>query len=254
MACNATLWMPTLIDFLMPENTAKSRYQLAGSLYSQSKFDQALAILNELLTDTPDAAPLHYHRARCLVALDRNEEAGASFNTVIRLAPDYLPALIERIALARNNGESHFVPGLVNRLLDKDPDNPFGLFWLAEIKLASLSEDAEHQALALLDKSLALNPNIDEALALRAELAQQRALETDNITNEADLVTDTNGLSYQRAHLEAALRDYLRASEIKAHKNTRYLSQITRLAAQLSQYELARKYYQLHFSNPRGLA
>ena len=59
----------------MNQTTANERYKAAGALYRQGRHSEALEILDELVATTPNAAPLHFHRSRCLRALQREAEA-----------------------------------------------------------------------------------------------------------------------------------------------------------------------------------
>src|SRR5690606_5135461 len=59
----------------MSNEQAKQQYAEAQRLYQQQKFPEALAVLDALDAAFPNQANIVYARARCLVALNRLDEA-----------------------------------------------------------------------------------------------------------------------------------------------------------------------------------
>lgn len=220
----------------MSSNDPQTRYRLAGALYRQSDFSGALEILDALIESNPQAAPLHWHRSRCLIALERPDEARDALETTLQLIPDFAPALLARVDLAQNQGEELDVLPLLQRAAAAEPDNARAQFLLAEAELAQADMDspAEHAALARLDRSLELDPAQAPAWACRAEARLQRALITKDSQNT---VIDPQGLRYDRNLLEQALNDYQHAATLQpSHLFDRRVAMI---ADRLGRYALA---------------
>src|SRR5690554_4277783 len=142
----------------MNQSTANERYRAAGALYREGRHSEALEILDELVVATPGAAPLHFHRSRCLRALRREAEAIAALDRVLELSPDYVPALLARVELARHEGETFDALPLLQHAVRQEPDNARALFLLAEaeLMLAAPGSAEETEALAHLERSLEL--------------------------------------------------------------------------------------------------
>ena len=151
----------------MSRSDSAARYQVAGTLLRQGDFSGALSILDELIATNPNAAPLHFHRSRCLIALERHDEAALALDTVLRLAPDHVPALLARVEVG---GKDFDALALLQRAVQQEPDNARAVFLLAEAELVRFDDpQAQARGLAHLDRSLALDPNQPAAFALRAE-------------------------------------------------------------------------------------
>jgi tetratricopeptide (TPR) repeat protein len=71
----------------------------ARELYAAARYDEALAVLDDL-TLSPTTVPaehkaIHQYRSLCLLALGRGEEAEAAIASVVRVDPFYLPGEAE---------------------------------------------------------------------------------------------------------------------------------------------------------------
>ncbi len=223
----------------MSQSDSAARYQAAGTLFRQRDFTGALSILDELIAASPNAAPLHFHRSRCLLALERHDEAAATLDTVLRLAPDHVPALLARVELGGGEDEDFDALALLQRAVRQEPDNARVLRLLAEAELGRIGDaQAEARALAHLDRSLELDPNQPAAFALRAERHYGRAL-----TDESGehVVRTLMGLAYDRHALEAALADYERAAALES--SNPYDQRIAHIAELLGRYDLATEHY-----------
>ncbi|HQN02191.1 MAG TPA: tetratricopeptide repeat protein, partial [Candidatus Hydrogenedentes bacterium] len=58
----------------MDANTGYNDYQLAAVLYTQKRYSQSLAILDELVKSYPDHIKIRLGRARCLFHLEQYRE------------------------------------------------------------------------------------------------------------------------------------------------------------------------------------
>lgn len=223
----------------MSQTDPAARYQAAATLFRQRNFSGALAILDELISANPSAAPLHFHRSRCLTALARHDEAAATLDTVLRLAPDHVPALLARVELGAGDEDDFDALALLQRAVRQEPGNARVLRLLAEAELGRIGDaDAEARALAHLDRSLELDPNQPSAFALRAERHYRRAC-----TDESGehVIRTVMGISYDRSALEAALSDYQQAATLE--QNNQYDRRIAQIAESLARYELATEHY-----------
>jgi len=222
----------------MSQSTPKQRFQEAATLFRNKDFDAALAILDDLIVIQPKSAPLHFHRGRCLIALDREEEAISALDTALELAPEHVPLLLERAQLG---GDENFDPlPLLRSAHQLEPDNAQVLFQLANGELMAAEDDAARkaEALAHLNRSLELDPTREVAFLLRAIWHQGRAIHSEKATRK---VRDIYGMEYDRDALEAALQDYTRACELNSsNRNHRSCAKI---AEQLGQYELATEHF-----------
>ncbi len=219
----------------MSQTDPAARYQAAAQLFRQRDFSGALSILDELIASSPNAAPLHFHRSRSLLALERREEAAAALDRVLRLAPDHVPALLARAELGTHAEDDFDALPLLRHALQQEPDNARVLYLLAEAEL-NRSDDtaAQTRALAHLDRSLEQDPNQPAAFALRAEHHYTLAL-TDQAGEHT--IRTLMGISYDRRALEAALADYERAAALE--QNNRYDRRVAQIAETLGHYETA---------------
>lgn len=220
----------------MDQTTANERYKAAGALYRQGRHSEALEILDELVAATPNAAPLHFHRSRCLRALRREAEAITALDRVLELSPDYVPALLARVELARHEGETFDALPLLQRAVQQEPDNARALFLLAEAGLiqAAPGSTEEAEALAHLERSLERDPGQAESWACRAEFHASRTFTEDSGEH---VITDLVGMRHDRRALEQALHDYQRAAELEP--GNRFDRRIAQLAERLGDWPLA---------------
>src|SRR5690606_36836412 len=68
--------------------------------YQAGEFEHALALVDQLVGEMPNSAPLAWHRANCLEQLERYPDLLVELNRLLQLAPDYAPAIIKRVRYA----------------------------------------------------------------------------------------------------------------------------------------------------------
>ena len=222
---------------MTPDQRAE-RYNTAGELFRSKDYPGALQILDELIATFPRAAPLHFHRSRCLDALGRPEEAAQALDDALALAPDHGPTILARVELAEAHYEALDPLPLLRRAIAREPDNATALFFFARAVLDGATEAADpgsvEEALASLDLSIALDPQRAEAWARRG---QYHHLRSHGAADGPDVVRDALGIGYHRGALEQALADITRAAELKA--DNQYNRLCARIAALLGQDDLA---------------
>jgi len=90
-ALTAVMTLPTL-------GASQDPFEEARALYAAARYEEALSVLARLPGDglvTVDAVTIEKHRALCLLALGREDDAEAAFATVVAIDPLYLPGTRE---------------------------------------------------------------------------------------------------------------------------------------------------------------
>lgn len=173
----------------------------------------ALALVDGLLAGSPQVPALHWYRSRCLMGLHRHDEARQCLAKVLEERPNFVPALMVRVKLARDTHERFDVEPLLRRVLVLEPERARAMYWLADTLLMR-GDGHEREALALLDKSIALAPDLLKARNRRADFLLATAREIDA---SSEIVTDDKGQRSDKRKLEAALADF---QFILQHKRT----------------------------------
>lgn len=183
---------------------SKKLVMRADELIHDGDYAGALALVDRLLDGQPDASALHWYRARCQIKLGQFEQARLSLARVLEDRPNFVPALMLRVKLARDTHEFFDAEPLLRRILMLEPDRARAMYWLADALL--LKEDgSEREALALLDKSIALAPDLLKARSRRADFLLGTAQEVDEAS---EVILDAKGQRSDKRKLEAALEDF----------------------------------------------
>jgi Flp pilus assembly protein TadD len=61
--------------YLRMDEEVHHKYEVASTLYKEGRFEEALALFEELSTELPDSKHVIYSRGSCLVSLNRVPEA-----------------------------------------------------------------------------------------------------------------------------------------------------------------------------------
>lgn len=127
-----------------------SLYDQAASAIRQGAPANALPLLDQLLTSSPNDVKARNLRGIALMTLDRRTEAETEFKKALALAPDFVPVLknlsLNELALSkRAEAEVH-----LKRLLELAPRDPVAHLYLAEI---TFSKKQFPQAAALYEQS-----------------------------------------------------------------------------------------------------
>ncbi len=204
----------------MTQPNARERLERFAQSFRSGDIDAALTQIDEMVADFPDQAALHWHRARVLRALERDDDALAAVKRVIELKPDYAPAWFLRAELAAVDASGNYPESDLRRALALDPT-----LARAHLLLARQLGDGERRGEAEneLARALELDPNLHEAYALRADWHKRAALASfgDAAADDADSIVSFSGQRYSRSALEAARADYERALALKNDRRVR---------------------------------
>jgi tetratricopeptide (TPR) repeat protein len=204
----------------MTQPTARERLERFAQSFRCGDVDAALMLIDQLVADYPDQAPLHWHRARVLRALERDDETLAAVKRVIELKPDYAPAWLLRAELAAVDASGNYPESDLRRALALDPTQA-----RAHLLLARHLGDGERrdEAEAELARALALDPDQHEAFALRGDWHRRDAMVGfgDDAPDSPDVIVTLSGQRYSRSRLEAARADYERALALKNDRRVR---------------------------------
>ena len=105
----------------MTQPTARERLERFVLELRSGDVERALGMIDELVAEYPDQAALHWHRARTLKELGREDAALAAIKRVLELKPDYAPAWLMRAELAAEDADGNFPESDVRRALELDP-------------------------------------------------------------------------------------------------------------------------------------
>src|SRR5262245_37797167 len=100
---------------------AKDPLGAARDLYASARYDEALAVLNDLRPDTAaspttDRKAIEQYRSLCLLALGRGSEAESAIAAVVTADPTYVPGELEaspRVRAAFADVRKRMLPDLV---------------------------------------------------------------------------------------------------------------------------------------------
>jgi tetratricopeptide (TPR) repeat protein len=156
-------------------------------------FDKALSLLQPALKQSPQNAKLWTLQGLALSGKGDNKRALLAYQTALKIAPDFLPAL-EGAAQIEYNGDSQDAVPLLKRLLRLRPDDPTSHAMLAVLayKKGDCAEAVEHFALvgSLLDSDAAIRQGYGACLVKLKQWEQavaiyQRSLDLSPGDNEA---------------------------------------------------------------------
>lgn len=118
-----------LIPILLSVATAKGAFAQTGpkdplgaarDLYAAARYDEALAVLNDLRPEesasTAEVKSIEQYRSLCLLALGRGDEAETAIGAVVMADPSYLPADSEaspRVRAAFSEVRRRLLPDIV---------------------------------------------------------------------------------------------------------------------------------------------
>jgi tetratricopeptide (TPR) repeat protein len=204
----------------MTQPTARERLERFAQSFRSGDVDAALMLIDQLVADYPDQAPLHWHRARVLRALERDADALAAVKRVIELKPDYAPAWLLRAELAVEDADGNYPESDLRRALALDPSLARAHLLLARCLGQG---DRRDEAEAELARALELDPAQHEGWALRADWRRREAILGfgDEAPESADAIRTFTGQCLSRSQLQAARTDYARALELKDDRHVR---------------------------------
>lgn len=216
--------------------------EFTAAIRSQ-RYDEALASLEALLQQHPEALELHWHRVETLERLGRVPELLQALETVLLLEPDHVPAIVKRAQyvawMAEDEGDADAAENTgrlqlawrraeveLRRALALDSSHPDALSALSELLRRSGGDPAACES--LLDRAIAAAPGRIDLLERRAGLRRSAALVSDPPDpGDPDLVHTLTGATWSRSRLEAACADLERSLELGGHhRNAMQLAEI----------------------------
>lgn len=132
-----------------------------------SRFEQALAAYDSILTRFPDSEEASLGRARTLSWAGRLDHADSAYARIARQHPRSIAPLLGQAQVAAWRGEPHRSAALYLRAQEMAPLDPDVLTGLAR---ARLGEGRAREARRVLQRALAADSTHRDALALRAEV------------------------------------------------------------------------------------
>ncbi len=115
----------------------------------------------------PDNYATHELRALVLLALERTEEALASFDKATQLAPEAVTPYLHRGELYGQLGNMEEAIDQATKAIERKDDNPLGYLLRSDLYLRN---DQPDLALADADKALELAPGVVQAYLLKARI------------------------------------------------------------------------------------
>lgn len=224
---------------MSPTPTPRERQAEFARLFHEGRFEPALEVIDALLAEFPNEAPLHWHRARALEKLERYEEARAAVKRVIALAPNYAPAWVMRAELGEEEGAEYDAEAYLRRAISLEPKNARARMLLAMALRGEEGKDEEAEA--QMEQAIALDPHLHEAFAARAQWSRGASY-ADPEGPQEGVIPSFIGLNYRRAPLEAALADIDRAIAIQPESGYRFaradtLHKLQRYDEALAEYD-----------------
>jgi predicted O-linked N-acetylglucosamine transferase (SPINDLY family) len=169
---------------LRTENTAEAHFNLASTLQSQQRFDEAIAGYRAALAQNPNHAESHNNLGTVLKAQGDLDQAGNHYREAVRLKPDFLAAHINLGWLADSQARPQDALAHFQAALALDPRSAVAHYGYGAAlqKLGRIDE-----AMAAYREAIRQDPKLAEAhLSLGFLLQTQgRALEAVACCNEA---------------------------------------------------------------------
>lgn len=126
------LFVPALLLSCALAQTTDQIDVIASALRNK-EFSRALEMLRPALQQAPGDARLWAMQGTALAGIEKTKDALASFETALKIAPDYLPALQGAAQIEFAAGNAAAIP-LLRRLLRLRPDDPIGHGMLAVLE------------------------------------------------------------------------------------------------------------------------
>jgi tetratricopeptide (TPR) repeat protein len=199
----------------IPTQPQDDRLERAQLLVQRSEHAAAAAILEELVATQPHQTIGWYKLGNAQRALNRTDEALASYQRAIDLDPRHGAALCNRGVVLMAVGRPSDALASFERALDADPADAIAMY---NIALAQIALNARSRALDSLAKAIALNPDYFDVYLSRAWLYEEEK------------------------HFDAALADLNRACSLRPEISIAFLRRANALAKLRRWQEALRDY------------
>ncbi len=199
------------------------------------RIDAAFAILDALIEEYPNQAPLYWQRARALRAIGRLDEALMAVQSVIDRKNDFAPAFMLRAEL-QNGGAS--AENDLRRAIALDPKLAQASVLYARLLIGKERLTEAEQAIAT---ALNRHPDCAPLYVERAHVHAARAALGfgDQIAAGDDIIALTSGHRVSRTALQAAAADFRHALALNDLPAVRI--ELARVLHQLGEFEAARE-------------
>ncbi len=220
----------------MTQPTARERLERFALELHSGDVELALGMIDALVAEHPEQAALHWHRARTLKALAREDAALGAIKRVLELKPDYAPAWLMRAELAAEDADGNFPESDVRRALELDPKLARAHLLLARYLGYGERRGEAHAALA---RAIELDPQEPEAWSLRGEWQQRAAMVGfgDEGGEDPDVIRTFSGQRLSRTRLLAAREDFQTSLGLKNDPRVRL--RLARLLHDLGEFDAA---------------
>ena len=121
----------------------------------QGDYDEAIAILKDVLTEDPEDTNALYLLGMSYSKQQMYPEAIDSLTQVVRLVPDFPPAQFELAICYQNQGEKEKALEQYRKTLELDPNNPDAAY---NAGLILFGQNRAEEALVLFEKAVSLRP------------------------------------------------------------------------------------------------
>lgn len=188
----------------MSQGSARERMERFAQEFRNGDIQLALELVDSLLAEHPDQAPLHWQRARVLQSMGRLDEAREAIDRVLEMRPTHAPTWLMRAELVADADSSETA---LRRAIELDPRLARAHLLLAR----QLAHDGRaDEADAALDQALKHDPHQPEAWTLRGDWNRERAaLGVGKVDpGDPDQIAGVAGHRYSRRRLRAARADY----------------------------------------------
>jgi pentatricopeptide repeat protein len=129
-------------------NPASQRYALALALRQSGKFDEALSVFDQMLSDDPHNAWFRLGRNQVLRDLGRSREALADYEHLLSLYPGHYPVQVHYVEALLEADRSGKAVTLARRAVVEHPERPQVYHLLGEALAQSGDEQGSLEALA----------------------------------------------------------------------------------------------------------
>ena len=165
---NAASVIDSLVQLIKEQPQIADAYFLLTAAYrAVHKEDQALAVLRQMTTVFPKDPRPPFSAGNILLALDQPAEARREFERSLAITPDYLPATEALVNLDLAEKQYAAAMDRVQKLIEKNAES--APLWVLRGRVYLAQKDDSHAEADLL-KAIALDPKLESAYLLLAEL------------------------------------------------------------------------------------
>jgi tetratricopeptide (TPR) repeat protein len=130
---------------LLAAQTAGDQLEAIGLALRNREFDRALDLLRPQLKASPESAQLWTIQGKAYAGMQKTKNALTSFETALKIDPDYIPALQGEAQIGFDTGDAAAIPALQHLLrLRKDDKISHGMLAVLEYKQGNCAAAVPH--------------------------------------------------------------------------------------------------------------